>query len=239
MLKIHQLDLWFGPQHVLSLQPQQFQQQDWVAILGASGSGKTSFLRSLLGLATANARLISNITWNDLPLSVHDIAYMAQQDCLLPWLTVLENILLPIKLRGLKPDYAHAKQLLSAVQLSHYAAAFPHQLSGGMRQRIALARTLIENKPILLLDEPFTALDALTRLALQNLLIELTADKLVIFVTHDPNEAIRIATKIYCLQGQPSQLQQLLQLDTPLPRQHTDPTTMRYQAELWQYMLRA
>ena len=133
---------------------------------------------------------------------------MAQKDLLLPWLTVLDNVLLGARLRGtLKSEQRQrALDLLASVGLGEYCQALPASLSGGMRQRTALLRTLMEERPVILMDEPFSALDALTRLRLQNLAARMVRGATVLLVTHDPWEALRLGHRIFIMKERPAQL---------------------------------
>jgi len=135
-------------------------------------------------------------------------AWMAQKDLLLPWLTVLDNVLLGARLRGtLKSEQRQrALDLLASVGLGEYCQALPASLSGGMRQRTALLRTLMEERPVILMDEPFSALDALTRLRLQNLAARMVRGATVLLVTHDPWEALRLGHRIFIMKERPAQL---------------------------------
>lgn len=188
-------------------------------LLGPTGVGKSSLLRLLAGLTTGQGELTGG---DGLPLNGR-IAYMAQQDLLLPWLTVLENVTLGSRLRGERPALARAQALLARVGLQDYAGARPAALSGGMKQRAALARTLMENRPVALMDEPFSAVDALTRLRLQALAAELLARRTVLLVTHDPIEALRLGQHILIMNGRPVYLQPLPDLPGPPPRNPGEP----------------
>ncbi|MBK1698016.1 hypothetical protein CKO21_12275 [Rhodovibrio salinarum] len=175
-------------------------------LLGPSGVGKTSLLRLIAGLADAAGGDVSD--GHGTPLQGR-IAYMAQQDLLLPWLSARANVLLGPRLRGETVTCAlraQADALLDRVGLGNAAGARPSELSGGMRQRVALARTLMEDRPVVLMDEPFAGLDAITRYELQALAAELLADRTVLLVTHDPLEALRLGHRLRVMAGRPARL---------------------------------
>ncbi|MFA0410488.1 ABC transporter ATP-binding protein [Vibrio splendidus] len=194
----------------------------WTVLLGRSGCGKTTVLRYLAGLLDDKVEWLGTLATSDeLPLTDR-IAYMAQQDLLLPWLSVIDNVCLSHRFQSPVSDKEQqtnqALELLAAVGLADYANAMPDQLSGGMRQRVALARTLMQDKPVVLMDEPFSALDAVTRHKLQSLACELLRDKTVVLITHDPQEAVRLADNLYVLQGTPANAQSLSVPLTSTPR---------------------
>lgn len=194
----------------------------WTVLLGRSGCGKTTVLRYLAGLLDNKVEWQGTLATSDeLPLTDR-IAYMAQQDLLLPWLSVIDNVCLSHRFQNPASDKAQqtnqALELLAAVGLVDYANAMPDQLSGGMRQRVALARTLMQDKPVVLMDEPFSALDAVTRHKLQSLACELLRDKTVVLITHDPQEAVRLADNLYVLQGTPANAQSLSVPNIATPR---------------------
>ena len=196
----------------------------WTVLLGRSGCGKTTVLRYLAGLLDDKVEWQGTLATSDeLPLTDR-IAYMAQQDLLLPWLSVIDNVCLSHRFQATTNKHQNAEQknrafeLLASVGLADYADTTPDQLSGGMRQRVALARTLMQDKPVVLMDEPFSALDAVTRHKLQSLACELLRDKTVVLITHDPQEAVRLADNLYVLQGTPASAHSLSVPHTATPR---------------------
>jgi putative hydroxymethylpyrimidine transport system ATP-binding protein len=200
-----------------------------VALLGASGVGKTSLLKIVAGLARPTSGRVSA---SDGAMLQHRVAYMAQQDLLYPWLNVLQNVLLGARLRREAADTARAMDLLGHVGLADRATALPSQLSGGMRQRAAIARTLYENRPVVLLDEPFSALDTITRARIQTLAAELLRGRTSLLITHDPLEACRLADRIFVLSGQPARLEPPVILHGPTPRAPDDDEVLHIQARL-------
>jgi len=192
-------------------------------LLGRSGVGKTSLLRHLAGLLPDTARAAP-------------LAYMAQQDRLLPWLSVLDNVLLGYRLRGddaaRRAAEPRARALLAEVGLGNRLSALPRTLSGGMRQRAALARTLCEDRPVILMDEPFAHLDAVTRLDLQDLAVRLLAGRTAVLVTHDPLEALRVGHEVRVLHGSPFIVGQAIVPPGPAPRDPADPALLALQAQL-------
>lgn len=177
----------------------------WTCLLGASGTGKSTILRLILGLETGG-RFEGKITTSDTTPLTDRMSYMAQTDLLLPWLNVIDNIMLGSRLRAEDLDRAHAESLIQNIGLADHKAKYPNELSGGMRQRVALARTLMEDRPIVLLDEPFSALDASTRADMQELTFKMLQDKTVLLVTHDPAEAARIGHQILLLSATQAQV---------------------------------
>ena len=203
----------------------------WTCLLGPSGVGKTTLLRLIAGL---ERRAQGEIACDDgLPVAGR-IAYMAQQDLLLPWLTVTENVLLGARLRYEPASdlQDRARSLLDQVGLGGKGDLRPDACSGGMRQRVALARTLIEDRPIVLMDEPFSALDAITRLQLQELAARMLAKRTVLLVTHDPLEALRLGHKIHVMTGRPALVGPPITPSGEVPRPPDDEALLAQQAEL-------
>jgi putative hydroxymethylpyrimidine transport system ATP-binding protein len=204
----------------------------WTCLLGPSGVGKSTLLRLVAGLEPAGSE--TRIACNDRRPLAGRVAYMAQQDLLLPWLDALGNVTLGSRLRGRADATARtrARALLAEVGLAGQEAKRPAQLSGGMRQRVALARTLAEDRPVVLMDEPFSGLDVPARLRLQELAARLLAGRTVLLVTHDPLEALRLGHRIHVMAGQPARLDAALTPAGTAPRDVADPALLALQGEL-------
>jgi putative hydroxymethylpyrimidine transport system ATP-binding protein len=196
----------------------------WTCFLGPSGCGKSTLLRLISGSLLKLHR--GQIQFSDGLEAGNRTAWMAQQDLLLPWKTVHANVLLGVQLRDeMSADKdRQARELLKRAGLGAYAEVLPDKLSGGMRQRVALLRTLIEERPVILMDEPFSALDALTRLKLQDIAAEMLRDKTVLLVTHDPLEALRLGHHIHIIRQRPAQISAALKPPGSPPRTPGDPT---------------
>ncbi len=218
-----ELNLAFGEHRLFEAFRFQLHSRKLICLLGRSGSGKSTLLRFIAGLAPSPPAH-GQVTASDGKPLAQRVAWMAQQDLLLPWLKVLDNVVIGSRLRGENLEQARnaALTLLHEVELHGVEDYYPHQLSGGMRQRVALARTLSENRPINLLDEPFSGLDAITRSHLQSLACRLLHDKTTLLVTHDPLEALRMADVIYVLQGSPALAGEAIIPAGSPPREMTD-----------------
>lgn len=214
----------------------------WTCLLGPSGRGKTTLLRLIANLVSPSSDTFS-VTYHKAVPAPLSVAYMAQQDLLLPWLNVLENVCLGNALRGAPSTpllKEKAESILGRLGLSDVLTYYPGQLSMGMRQRVALARTLLEDCPLVLMDEPFSAVDAVLRLQLQELAFEVLADKTVLLVTHDPFEALRLGHEIYVLNRPepiiPAVLKGPLLLPSSPLRDTHDPTLLSCYSQLLQWI---
>lgn len=235
-ITLKNLTLKFGAQRVFSGLRLSLPAGKLTALLGTSGCGKTSLLRIIAGILTPSAGQIE--TSDGQPL-VGRIAWMGQRDLLYPWLTALDNVALGARLRGETPDIHRARDLLAQVGLADSHKLLPAALSGGMRQRVALARTLYERAPVVLMDEPFSALDALTRTAIQTLACKLLSKRTVLLITHDPLEACRLAHQLVVMGRFPAALDTRYQMGGNPPRAPDNPDVLRGQGELLKQLLRA
>lgn len=195
--------------------------QEFICILGPSGSGKSTLLRILAGLLPASG---GKVLMNGEPVAGprHGIGFVFQKANLMPWRSVLENIWLPLELIGFAPEQylAAAQEMVELVGLQGFENSLPRDLSGGMAQRVAIARALIHDPNMLLLDEPFGALDALTRERMADELLNIWQKrrKTVVMVTHSISEALFLADRVLVLSQRPGQLKLDLAVDFPRPR---------------------
>ena len=196
--------------------------REFVAILGPSGCGKSTFLRVLAGFLSPT----SGIALQDGAELVgpgEDRAMLVQQNALFPWLTVIDNIAYPLRIQGVaRPEGRRiAMELLEKVSLGEFAEYYPHQLSIGMQQRVAVVRLFAGKAAVLLMDEPFGALDTVTRIEAQQLLMQIWREqrRTVIFVTHDVEEALLLADRIVVLGAKPARLIQEYPVRWPRPRE--------------------
>ena len=225
-LQLSRVSRDFGGLPVLEDLSLTIQQGEFVVLVGPSGCGKTTLLNILSG---AIAPTSGTVTTSGVLRTVY------QHDGLFPWLTVRDNI--GLGLRGMTDKEAKAAELadlLALIRLEEFADHYPHQLSGGMRQRVELARALAGRSDILLLDEPFSALDYQTRLRLRRELVRLLAlrPRTVVFVTHDIEEAAQLADRVLVLSERPAQVKTELFLTTPRPRELTDPSVIEAMARI-------
>ncbi|HEX7127930.1 MAG TPA: ABC transporter ATP-binding protein [Thermodesulfobacteriota bacterium] len=207
-----------------------------VALLGPSGCGKTTLFHLLAGLYAPDAGTIA-LDGTAAGAALRGLAaYQPQKDLLLPWRTALANAAVGARLAGRSRREAErlAAEALARVGLASFERAYPAALSGGMRQRVALARALLMERGLLLLDEPFAAVDALTRLDLHALLLDLWAERrpTTLVVTHDPEEAALLADRIAVLSARPARVVAELEVDLPRPRRVGDPMLARLEGRL-------
>jgi NitT/TauT family transport system ATP-binding protein len=185
----------------------QVAQREFVAILGASGCGKSTLLRLIAGLAKPSG---GRIQWRGGPIQPGQIGFVFQDPTLMPWATVIENVFLPLRLAGQSLDSVRERigEILALVGLADFAGAYPRELSGGMRMRTSIARALVTKPSVLLLDEPFAALDELTRFRLNEDLLRLwrTQNLTVLFVTHSVFESVFLSNRVVVMSARPGRV---------------------------------
>jgi len=194
---------------------------EFVTIIGASGSGKSTLFNLCVGLLEPNEGEI--LIDDERPENrAGMVGYMPQRDLLLPWRSVLDNVLIPLEIQGIPKRESRQKvlEMLPHFGLETFENEYPSALSGGMRQRAALMRTWLMGRSTLLLDEPFGALDALTRKELQNWLLRVWQEsgRTVMFITHDVEEAVYLADRVIVLSSRPGEIKCELKIDLPRPR---------------------
>ncbi|MEO8134203.1 MAG: ABC transporter ATP-binding protein [Betaproteobacteria bacterium] len=210
-----------GPVHAVAQASFAANAGDFIALLGPSGCGKSTLLMMLAGLEAPSA---GELTLAGAPMTGprRDTGIIFQDPTLLPWKTTLENVLFPIEILKLprKDYFDRARELILRVGLGGFEHKKPHELSGGMRQRVAICRALVHDPQVLLMDEPFSALDAITRDQMNVVLAELLERyrKTVIFVTHSIREAVYLSDRVLVMGGRPSSIIQDMPIAFPRPR---------------------
>jgi putative hydroxymethylpyrimidine transport system ATP-binding protein len=226
MLSVSGLTKVFDQQPVFSGFDLTVTRNRFAVLIGPSGCGKSTFFDVLTGVTSANE---GELSWQGTNVDHlgNITAYMHQKDLLLPWFTLFENSLLPAKTAGenLQKARGRATQLFSRLGLDGYETHLPHQVSGGMRQRCALVRTLMFNRDLILLDEPLSALDAITRKSLQSLLLLLQSEfnRTMVMITHDVDEALLLADDLYLLSAKPMRIVEKIVLHGDKPRRFDNP----------------
>ncbi|MEY8752120.1 ABC transporter ATP-binding protein [Alkalicoccobacillus gibsonii] len=210
---------------------------EFISFLGPSGCGKSTALKMAAGLSEQTEGEISVFgrTPKQTLQKTNDIGFVFQEANLLPWRKVLENVMLPLELRGGRKAAVNkeAMRILELVGLKEYARAYPRELSGGMKMRVSIARTLVAKPKVLLMDEPFAALDELTRQSLQSELLDIweREQMTILFVTHNVYEAVYLSTSIAVMSSRPGRLTANLDIDLPYPRMEemrTSPQFVHY-----------
>lgn len=196
-------------------------ESEFVSIIGPSGCGKSTLFNMISGLIVEDE---GEIRIDGAPVKARKglVSYMYQKDLLLSWLKIIDNVALPLRVKGISKKEARAEvaELFKTFGLEGFEHKYPHQLSGGMRQRAALMRTYVYSRDIMLLDEPFGGLDALTKAKMQDWLLgvndELKAS--ILFITHDIEEAIYLSDRIYLMSDRPSTIKEEIRVELPRPR---------------------
>jgi NitT/TauT family transport system ATP-binding protein len=212
------LSIAFSPTRALDRVSLTVNDGEFVSIVGPSGCGKSTMLNVIAGLLAPSegGTSVAGIEGNG---AGSRIGYMFQKDTLLPWATALDNICLPMDVKGAR-DWHKARALMQLVDLTGFEAHYPRQLSGGMRKRVQLARLLAQDPEVLLMDEPFGALDAQTRLIIQEEFLKIweRQRKTVLFVTHDLQEAIALSDRVVLISARPGRVKATYAVDLPRPR---------------------
>jgi NitT/TauT family transport system ATP-binding protein len=197
-------------------------QGEFVCLVGPSGCGKSTLLKMMAGLLPYSSGVLE-MGGRVITEPGADVGFVFQSPVLLPWRTINENIMLPLEFRRLRPsDYSdRASALIKMVGLGGFEARYPHELSGGMQQRAAIARALLQDPRILLMDEPFGALDALTREQMNVEVLKIWTEnpKTVVFVTHSIVESVFLADRVFVMTSRPGKIAEIVSIDLPRPRE--------------------
>ena len=220
----------YGQLEVLRKISFEVEEGNFACIVGESGCGKTTLLKIIAGIERADE---GDILYNGEPIRNEDIGYVFQDDRLLPWRNALENVSFALEMRGIK-NGDKAEKYLELVGLKGFEKYYPHQLSGGMRQRVGICRALAVNPKILLMDEPFASLDAQTRNRMQMELLKIwdRDRKTVIFVTHSIDEAVFLADEVVVLSRRPASVLEVMGIDLERPRDRTDQKFIEYRRKI-------
>ena len=220
--------------HALSSVTTTMESGEFISMVGPSGCGKSTILRLVAGLIQPTT---GSITLNGKPIEGPgpDRGMMFQKATLFPWLTVYDNIAFSLKMQGkLKGNEDKVEEMIKTIGLQDFREDYPGQLSGGMAQRVALVRSLINEPPVLLLDEPLGALDAFTRMNMQDEILRIWEKKqqLAIMVTHDVDEAIYMGTRVLVMDSHPGRIVSDLKIEQPYPRDRSSREFVEYRNEI-------
>jgi NitT/TauT family transport system ATP-binding protein len=205
---------------------------EFVSFLGPSGCGKSTALRLIAGLSEVSA---GDVAWSSPPAAgtrAHDIGFVFQEPTLMPWAPVFDNVFLPLRLEGKSRSAARGavEDALAMVGLEQFALAYPRELSGGMKMRVSIARALVTRPELLLMDEPFAALDEMTRIRLNNDVLALWQRNrwTVVFVTHSVYESVYLSNRIVVMAARPGRVVADIPIDAPYPRDEEYRTSAGY-----------
>ncbi|MGO4714605.1 ABC transporter ATP-binding protein [Bradyrhizobium sp. 2TAF24] len=224
-----------GPREVVALDEANlaFEEGTFVALLGPSGCGKTTLLTIVAGLVPKTSGSVK-VGGREVDGPYSDYGFVFQQPSLMPWRSVIENVLFPMEILGRRDAAAKARaeHLLELTGLKAFAQSRPHELSGGMQQRVSLCRALIHKPKLLLMDEPFGALDEFTRLDMNDLLLKVKAETgaSVLFVTHSISEAVYLADKVVVFTRRPARVSTAFDIQLPGPRSQASRFTPEFTA---------
>ena len=211
---------------------------EFVSLVGPSGCGKTTLIKAVAGLLPKTE---GTVRVNGMPVSepLADVGFVFQIPVLFPWRRALDNVMLPVEILNLDSNRFGQKaiDLFRLVGLEGFEQKYPHELSGGMQQRVAICRALVHNPSLLIMDEPFSALDAISREKMNSELLQIWSSekKTVLFVTHNISEAIFLSDKVYVLSPRPATVVHVVNIDLPRPRRHSmkdSPQYIHYASEI-------
>lgn len=243
ILNVAHVSKRFGDHQVLEDISISLKKGELVSLLGVSGAGKTTLFNVISGLYRPETGQVL-LNGEDVTGKPGRISYMLQKDLLLPYRTVVDNVALPLIVKGTPKKEARARawDLFAQFGLDGTQKKYPHQLSGGMRQRAALLRTYLASDGVALLDEPFSALDTITKGAMHEWYLNIMEkiDLSTIFITHDMDEAVKLSDRIYILSGKPGKITAEITIDVPRPRPHDfdlTPEFLEYKRQIAQNLI--
>ena len=220
--------------HALTSVTTTMESGEFISLVGPSGCGKSTMLRLIAGLITPTTGKLT-VNGEEIEKPAPDRGMMFQKATLFPWLTVKDNIAFSLKMQGkLKGNEEKVENMIKVIGLENFREDYPAQLSGGMAQRVALVRSLINEPPILLLDEPLGALDAFTRMNMQDEILKIWQEKqqLAVMVTHDVDEAIYMGTRVLVMDAHPGRVIADIPIDLPFPRDRGSREFVEYRIDI-------